>query len=446
MGSYLLNMRTNKVYYFKPLVEWILRKSKIITFIIFTCIVYVIFRYILNSLSFSNIDAILGYFSSSKYAEYYKEFIVLLCSGIITVFFSLISRLIKKWQDTIPHIKSYIYTKLTNIVNYEKMPNWKSTLITNIIRVFYFHPREILPAQQEILNKVFQVLKESSEKKDIKSKIIWIEGEPFSGKTMTILNLFVDLITKKGNIEIYCKLDKNIVYVDINRENFDLICFQKEYQSGKFAKDLVIIDNLHRVSGGECFTIIETVIHDFNALAIIILLRKPEDFLCENERIFKLHEMMQNYENKFSLKPITQNDFSYKNDNVILNFCKEFSNDENIFFENPLLVHFSNLYIKGKQNNSYIIDLIKNILLSEESENHKVFSDIMISVIACSIFTGGFHLDIMTKCLPSLTSGKSSARCPRVPVGVDPLNQNKIAPLCQNKNDPCQIRFRQGIF
>ena len=116
--------------------------------------------------------------------------------------------------------------------------------------------------------------------------------------------MLIDLISKNEYNQLFQKLDGNIIYFDLGKPSINVENLKRDYESERFSNCLIIIDNLHKLSGKSCFYILESIVLHNHAFALIILLRHPEDFLTENDRVTELKRIIHDNGTDYLLKPL----------------------------------------------------------------------------------------------------------------------------------------------
>lgn len=125
------------------------------------------------------------------------------------------------------------------------------------------------------------------------SKIFFLVGESYSGKTYTMLSLLKNIIINDRFLEIYEKSNGKFAYCDIQTNN-DLENFKRRYMSNQYNNYILIIDNIYRSSESTIFELIDFLNKEvLSALSIIIVMRKPEEFLFNSQQIKFLYKQIK---------------------------------------------------------------------------------------------------------------------------------------------------------
>lgn len=380
-------MKKNKVVYFKSTINFILNHSKAVIGLIILAIsiivsprIYAMVRYICKS-------------NNIAISEFYQQLITAVISAIIPIIYAWITQIYKNWSRNIKAFKRVLYRRCLKFSKSENAwwPLKKISML--IIHVFYYQKRAPLDQQQLIVNEILDGLNLHPAMESNK-RVFWIQGSPYSGKTTTVLNLFIDLISKKEYGDLFEQLDGKIIYIDLGRDDFKLSKLIDDYTVGKFENHFLVLDNLHKASNAECVNVIRQIVLDIHAYAIIILLRRPEDFLCDSERIMLLKTTMRSVGATYNLQQISPADFSVYKENAFNSFCSQFDLFDNA--ENAVIIHLLSLYARKCVDKWHLLDEIQAFVLEDDvsNEEHK---ELMV-IVAVSLFTGSFNIQVLQIC------------------------------------------------
>ncbi len=326
-------------------------------------------------------------------SDFCQQFIAAVISAIIPIVYAWTVQIYKKWNRNVKACKRVLYRRCLKLSKSENAKWFLKKISTLIIHVFYYQKRAPLGQQQLIVNGILDELNLHPAIESNK-RIFWIQGSPYSGKTTTVLNLFVDLISKKEYRDLFEQLDGKIIYIDLGRDDFKFSRLLDAYRVGKCENHFLVLDNLHKASNVECVDVIRQIVLDMHAYAIIILLRRPEDFLCDSERIMFLKTTMQSVGVTYNLQQISPTDFfDYKN-SAFSFFCSQFNLFDNA--ENAVIVHLLSLYARKNVDKWHLLDDIQAFVRGEEvsNEEHKE----LMAIVAASLFTGSFNIQILQIC------------------------------------------------
>lgn len=206
----------------------------------------------------------------------------------------------------------------------------------------------------------------------------------------------MDLISNNEYHDLFEQLDGKIIYFDLGRDDFNLQQLLKTYTTGKYENHLLVLDNLHKMSSTDCFSVISQVVLNIQAFAIIVLLRKPEDFLCDSSQVVKLSKIIQSRGIPYYLPAVSKVDFAAYKENAFGNFCSQFRLDDTDYTNDAIIVHLSSLYVRRKSDTNKIIPKIQTFLYGEDSakEIHKKLA----AIVSASLFTGSFSIEVLQKC------------------------------------------------
>lgn len=342
------------------------------------------------------IYAMVRYFCKSNniaISVFYQQLITAVISAIIPIIYAWITRIYKNWNRNIKACKRTLYKYCLKLSKSENAWWLLKKIATLIIHVFYYQKRAPLGQQQLIVNGILDELNLHPAMESNK-RVFWIQGSPYSGKTTTVLNLFIDLISKKEYGDLFEQLDGKIIYIDLGRDDFKLSKLIDDYTIGRLENHFLVLDNLHKASSTECVSVIRQIVLDIHAYAIVILLRRPEDFLCGSERIMFLKTAMQSVGTIYNLQQISPLDFSVYKENAFNSFCSQFNLFDNA--ENTVIVHLLSLYARKNVDKWHLLDEIQAFIRGDDvsNEDHKK----LMAIVAASLFTGSFNIQVLQIC------------------------------------------------
>lgn len=382
--------------FFKPILNWILGHC------------YTILLLVLIGVTF----ALLSLFKNNIVVFFYGRNIVLstfqenVLSGlVVTVIPSLITGiyyLIRKNSKNTRWIKRKTYNICTYVYKNVYIPRKFKNFISSMVNLFYFHNRETIQTQQHVVNNILDSLSNTTL---LQKRIYWLKGNSYSGKTTTVLNLLIDLISKTEYNQLFQKLDGNIVYFDLSKSDMSPENLIREYEVERFSNCLIILDNLHKLSGKVCLRILEKLVLHNHAFALIILLRYPEEFLSENDRINELKTIIMENGTEYALTPLKPHDFIIRQEEQFIMFCQNFFPLEQVV-ENPeIAIHLYSLYWKRELDSFNLLSEIQSFLGRNNNMICTIRSELQ-AIVACSLFTGSFNIKVLAKCLPRISEAK----------------------------------------
>lgn len=382
-------MKKNKVLFFKPLINFIFNHARTILWFIILAISILSFPWIY--------DNVKNFFQAHKISisNFQEELITAILSVALPIFYTFLLGLHKRWSKWIINLKRFLYCRMFWLVQSESTPFCIKKLLGMFIRVFYYQKREIINEQQNIIDKILNDLNGGLSEKNTE-RIFWVQGSPYSGKTTTILNLFIDLISKNNYQDLFEQLDGKIAYYDLGNENTSSKQLMKDHSLGKFENFLLVIDNIHKINNEDCFDIIQDIVISKRIFAIIVLLRNSSEFVYDNVQIDKLNKIIYSKGNLYSLSEITEKNFSIQNKVDFEDFCKQFNLKRNDYTNNAIMVHFASVYLKSNKKYSKTLFSIKDFLNGTRPQ--ETFQTHLICVVAASIFTGCFSISVLQKC------------------------------------------------
>ena len=321
-------------------------------------------------------------------SEINNDIIIGLAISAISGVVSFIISKFKLCKHVIPHIKSMLYIHLSNV--YEKKQNGLSHyIIPQIIKLFYSYERVVFTEQQTITSQILEIL--SKEIGSGKKIVFWIIGDTFSGKTSAVLNLLSDLITKKQYNDLFETIDGHIEYFDFGRDDSDIYLFEEKYNMGKYKDCFLIIDNVHKITQDKGIRAINNVVHNYNAVAMIILMRPPKDFIMQKEMVDEFEKTIAEVGYpQYELKKIHSSD--YDKERGFWSFIKKY-NLENYSLNGMVLFHFVKMNQKSKGREKRIEAIVG--FLNSGEDNY--MSLLLRYIIVSSLFTGSFNIDFVVK-------------------------------------------------
>lgn len=366
-----------RVKFFKKYIDSIMSHSYIIVGIIVFSLLYSQKAYLL-----SVTVKLLG-----DIVAYNNDLITDLTSVFIAAMVSIIFSKIKYIRSLIPYVKSSIYIALMNQYEKKGVGFWH-WIVPIFIKLFYSYKRITLPQQQKITDQILDIL--SRESNSNKKNIFWIIGDAYSGKTSAVLNLFTDLITKSRYHSLFIEVDGHIEYFDFGRDDCNIKTFCKNYSNGKYKNSILIIDNIHKITQDSGLRSINNIIRNFNAFAVIVLMRPPEDFIMQKEIVEAFEATIREEGHSFHLSKIHCNDYNKDNDFRV--FVEEYG--LNIFTpKGTILFHFVKIFLKGEYKKKLIKDIVSFLSRNEDTD----LSLLLMYIVSSSIFTGSFNVKFIIK-------------------------------------------------
>lgn len=388
--------RKHRVLFFKPILNWILGHLYLIILFILIIVVLllspILKNYIINFLSNHKITL------PSFVQDILTELIVASISLCLTGIFYLVKGNFKKSKL----IKRNLYNTCMYLYKNICIPKILKKIIAYLVNLFYFYNRELIQKQQYIVDDILNSLDNPP---TLFRKVYWIQGSPYSGKTTTVLNLLIDLISKREYNQLFQKLDGNIIYFDLGKTNISLENLQRDYEAEKFSNCLIIFDNLHKLSGKACFLILEKIVLQNHAFALIVLLRHPEEFLTENDKVNDLKKIILENGREYMLSTLGSHDFKINQEDQFITFCQKFFSLEQVANNDEIAIHLYMLYLK-KDFDSFKLLLEIQLFLKCNNNYKSSISSELLAIIACSLFTGSFNIELLLKCLPQCSETK----------------------------------------
>lgn len=388
--------KKHRVLFFKPILNWILGHYHTLLLLISIGIAFILFPLFKNNIIifFNDRNIVLSSFQENIFSGL-----------IVTAFSSLLTGicyLIRRNSKNARWIKRKTYNICTYIYKNVHIPKALKNFISYMVNLFYFHNRETIQTQQYVVNDILNSLSNtiSSQK-----RVYWVKGSSYSGKTTTILNLLIDLISKAEYNQLFQKLDGNIVYFDLSKSDMSLENLIIEYEVERFSNCLIILDNLHKLSGRSCLKILKKVVLHNHAFALIILLRPPEEFLSENERVNELKTIIMENGIEYTLTPLESHDFIIRQEEQFIAFCQSFFPLEQGGENSEIAIHLYTLYCKKAFDSFNLLPEIQSFLGRNDNIICTISSELQ-AIIACSLFTGSFNFKILVKCLPQISEIK----------------------------------------
>lgn len=365
------------VRYFKKHLDWIISHLFVIAGIVSAAIL------LCHKQSIMKLISMLLQSTSQITNTFLSDLLILIISLIITWF----SSKVKVFRKSIPLLKSRIYTFLLN--SYSKAQGGiRRFLIPKVIKIFYSYHRLILSDQQRISDDILNTLSKGTALQS--ENVFWIIGKGFSGKTSCILNLFSDMITKKQYYALFSKLDGHIEYFDLARDDSSIESIIQGYKRGQYGKSLLVLDNIHKITQDKGIRIVNDMVRDVRAFALIIIMRPLEDFIIQKETIALFSRTI----NDVGHTPyyLSQIQYEYDVKQQFEDFMERYQ--LNRFNNNgAVLFHFVKLCIKSKQA-SKTVCIVTDFLNGKQEEP---FGLLIQYIVTSSLFTGSFHIGIIKK-------------------------------------------------
>lgn len=386
-----------RILFFKPLLNWLFVHYNVVTFILLTALTKLIFPLFKEDATTFLANRGLIQSSAEKYAFTTGVFIA------IPVLGTLLLNILQKRSKTSVRIKRKLYNIGAVFYHGLRTPLIIKKTISKAVNLFYFHDRRIIQKQQGVVDDILTSMNTTDSSR---RKVFWIQGSSYSGKTTTVFNLLIDLISKDEYIRLFQKLDGNIVYFDLGKPELNLEKMQQNYVLDRFSNCLVIIDNLHKLPGELCFKLLEQIILNNHAYAFIILMRYPQEFLTQNDRVDELEKIIVENGTEYKLNKLTSQSFGISLSKQFTEFCETFFDLEQIMKNNnnEIIIHLSMLYQKRDFDTDRLLPEIQIFLKGDNGSC--AFSAEFIAIISCSLFTGSFNLKLLTSCLPAYSEAR----------------------------------------
>lgn len=383
-------MKNGKVAFFKPVVNFIINHIKGIILTIIVVITVACFPYTLSVVK--NFIAV----NDIENKNFLANLITTGISLLIPAISAIILHILKKWKRYVTTWKRKIYRKCLYVSQKEHSNPIAFVISKLIIYIFYYQKREIIGSQQRIVNDILNELNAHPTERT-QERVFWIQGSPYSGKTTTILNLFVDLISKKEYCDLFEQLDGQIIYLDFGRDDFCINQLISSYRYGKYENCLLVLDNLHKISDMDCSRAVSEIVDNMHAFSIIILLRNPEDFLCDSEQVLKLNNYIHTRGKCYPLSELSPAYFSVYKETAFNEYCNQLKIFEESNYSHAVIVHMTSLYVRQKSDKWGYNKEIQAFLSGEIIQNNFLTKGLII-IVSASIFTGSFNIEILEKC------------------------------------------------
>lgn len=385
----------NFVRYFRPILNWMLEHIYLIvisvTVIIITAMAIICWR--VCHIDLSNIGVTLQtVFMKIEQSNIITELLLL----IIPAVFACMHVKLKHHPTTSRRLKRVLYNKSYRLYENSQTPKKLKNMIAYFVNLFYFHKKAVIKEQQAAVDGILSSMLTNSEENN---RIYWIVGNSYSGKTTTALNLLVDLIAKERYNLLFQKLDGNIVYFDMGKPDGYTKRFIDAYSQGAFSKCLIILDNLHELPEKKCFLIVNKLVIEKNFFALIVLLRKPDDFIGTNASM--LNDIINGIGGRYVLNPLSNSTIEASERREYNKFCTKFF-PQDMLDNNHIQIHLYTLYLKRDSDFSRMIPEIQAFLDFENTSACSIVSELLV-VIVCCLFSGSCNLHFALNCDPHLT-------------------------------------------
>lgn len=361
----------NKVYFFNKKIDCIINSIFIIIIIILGAFCWGKFDFIKGKA-----ENIFNYDFSDLEVGVLLIFIEILIVGGV----SLVGKFLKRHINSSSFIKHTLYSKIRPILLNVK--NTFSRIVGNkSLNVFYYINYKPTPQQKEISKHIINIL--SPKELSDQNNVLWIQGSTFSGKTMTISHILINLISRSDSYQIFNRFNNRISYIDFFKDNYKK--FIDDYEKQKYTKSILIIDNTYALPEKVLQELVEKIYKATLAKIIIVCMRDFSEISNDPYFINKLEEKMIGVGKVLYMPQICEK-ASYLSKRVI-----DEKHKINTFEQLDLSTqfHYVNMCERNKENHTKILEDIADYLnhrISQDNLKHKV-----IFIISCfSIFTGSF--------------------------------------------------------
>ena len=186
----------NKVYFFSKINNFLL---KCMPYIFPTIIgITILLKYRLIKERFIEI---IGY----DFNDFEVGIILIIFESLITLSFKMLFKYIEKLKNISSFFKHKLYSWLRPILNKIKHKTFR-ILGNKSINSFYYINYIPTPEQKQIKEYISSILSS----KESTNKVIWIQGDTFSGKTTTVSNILIDMISEKAYYNSFKMFDNRI--------------------------------------------------------------------------------------------------------------------------------------------------------------------------------------------------------------------------------------------
>lgn len=368
----------NKVYFFSKINNFLL---KCMPYIFPTIIgVTILLKYRLIKERFIEI---IGY----DFNDFEVGIILIIFESLITLSFKMLFKYIEKLKNISSFFKHKLYSWLRPMLNKIKHKTFR-ILGNKSINSFYYINYIPTPKQKQIKEYISSILSS----KESTNKVIWIQGDTFSGKTTTVSNILIDMISEKAYYNSFKMFDNRIIYIDFTENSF--IDFITEYENKKFKNSVLIIDNTYILSENNLLRLITCVTSDVSAKLIIICMREFYETTNDPYLIEELNKRINLVGKHFCVN---------KNDGI--NRIKKYYILSSNYYIKSLekldsctQFHYVNICEKDKENNKKIVKDIIDYLKSDII-NTNFIQEIIFMVACFCIFTGNFTKSQLDSCL-----------------------------------------------
>lgn len=298
---------------------------------------------------------------------------------LIASFFTALAVRLKSMKKASLLIKRRVYTVLKRVHDRESANECTKSFLSHLINVLFVGEIHPLSSQSEAIRSLHAALENSDPSQ---TSLLWIIGPEFSGKTMVVTQLLIELVTKKKYLELYQRIDRRIHYCDVSRNTFDVDGLIDELNSGKLSGHLLIVDNLHKVSAQNALRLICAIPND-ELFAAIVTSRYPKDFLDQDCQIDALDSIVKQYGERIELRPFSIPETTARKTVV----------DERIVAlrNEHFLFYFSNL-VRSEASERYLESF--SAFVAGESQS-KDAESVFIALSAACVFTGNASLETM---------------------------------------------------
>lgn len=371
----------NKVYFFSKINNFLLKCLPYILPVTLGLIVLFKFDFIKEK-----IIKLFGY----EFSDIETGVILIIIELIITLLFTTVFKHIGKLKNLSTFIKHKLYSWLRPALKKIKHKIFR-VLGNKSINSFYHTNYIPTPEQKRITEFISSIL--SAKKIDsIENEVLWIQGDTFSGKTMTVSNILIDIISKKTFYNSFKLFDNRILYIDFANDDFSK--FINEYDDQKFEDSILIIDNTYILSDRNLLYLITHISSNILAKLIIVCMREFYETTNDPYLIEELNKRISLVGEYFHIIKI-KDDFSNIRKNFILSNYYEIDSLSRFDFSTQF--HYVNICEKDEQNNREVVKDIINYLNCNIIKTN--FNQKVIFMISCfCIFTGSFIESQLSMC------------------------------------------------
>ena len=302
---------------------------------------------------------------------------------------NIIPKFKKELISSSSFIKHKLYSRLRPILIKPKR-KLSRILCNKNFNSFYYTNYKPTQEQKEVSRRISEILCDEDSYNE-NSKVLWIQGDTFSGKTMTISHILMNIISRKKYYNVFKLFDNKIIYIDLLNDKF-----MEKYKQLKFENSFLIIDNTYILCEHNLLFLINEISNYAAAKLIIVCMREFHKISNDPYFVKELTKKIKLTGEHYYINKVENNSFSHINEFILQKYkLKSFCE-----VDRSTQFHYMNMCEKDINNKSTtFIDIVN--FLNKRIEQENLNQQIIFMISSICIFTGSFTKEQLARHISS---------------------------------------------